>query len=91
MPCIVESEKSDTNVDQKDSQLELKSTSLKMDMKASQENGVDNLNGENGHVDSEDTATQTNNVNNDKVENGTVIDTEEASKEEEDSQKPEGI
>lgn len=91
MPCIVESEKSDTSVDQKDSQLEVKSTSLKMDMKANQENGVDGLNGENGHVDSEDTATQTNNVNNDKVENGTVTDSEEASKEEEDSQKPEDI
>ena len=57
MPCIASSEKSDIDVPQKDSHLEMNSANLKMDAKVNQENGVENVNGENGHADAEEGAT----------------------------------
>lgn len=89
MPCIVDAEKSNTNDVQKDSQLVVNGTDLKMDGKTMQENGVENLNGENGHVNGE--------VQKDR-ENGNDINVEEDAKNEakneepkDESEKTEGI
>ena len=91
MPCIVDSEKTDSTVTQNNSKLDVSSSNLKMEAKVCQENGVENLNVENGHTDTEEARTNSDDVDNGKNEEEGTKSPEDAPKEEESSDKPEGM
>ena len=91
MPCIVDSEKTDSNVLQKDSQLVIKD--LKMDSNTKQEKGAEATKGENGHADGKESPNGIENGDDAGVGNDSKKTDEEGKEEEskENSEKTEGV